>query len=466
MDRQDWLDQRSNEEKDALYRAELEYYSEKMVTNIDDRIVFINEKYADEFDRTPSEIEGMMFNDLFLDAKAPVLLDLSDFATPFVSHDDETSKQPKRTVFIRAPLLTDKGEKIGNMIYDGYDWLQRYRSLYIKLNELMDEFEYLHPSKKRSVSDSFIGSSPAILRLKREILQAAKTNATVLIEGETGTGKEVVSNEIYRASSRSHKPFVKLNCAALPRELIESELFGYAEGAFTGARRHGKKGLFEVANGGVILLDEINSLDLPSQAKLLRVLQERVVNPIGSGDTIPIDVRVIAVSNCPLEEMVRSKAFREDLYYRLNVLHIQVPPLRARIDDIPDLVSFFVKRCNTEMQKNVTRIDPQIFSYLKTCPWPGNVRQLQNWVERAMTTVWKELITLDNFYWIEKKETAARNELDLPSGLTLHQAMEQIERKLIQDALERNKGNKKAAAVELGISRQMLPRKLHQRKLD
>ena len=243
---------------------------------------------------------------------------------------------------------------------------------------------------------------------------------------------------------------------------MESELFGYVEGAFTGARRQGKKGLFEVADGGVILLDEINSLDLLSQAKLLRVLQERIVNPIGSSQAIPIDVRVIAVSNCPLEEMVKNKTFREDLYYRLNVLHITVPPLRKRTEDIPELVAFFVNRCNAEMQKHVEKIDPQIFSFLETCPWPGNVRQLQNWVERAMTTTWKDLITLDNFYWIDKKEERPREEAGVHArpGVPLPQLMNQIEAQIIRNALRRTGGNKKAAAAELGMSRQVLHRKI------
>ena len=467
MDRKDWLDQRSALEKEALYRAELEYYSEKLVTNTEGRIVFINERYAQEFGSRPAELEGTLFEDLFLDAKAPVLLNISDFATPYIP-GGEAEGAVKRSVFVRAPLLAENGEKLGDMIYDGHDWLRRYRSLYAKLNELMDEFEYLHPSKKRPAPDSFIGSSPAILQLKREILQAAKTNATVLIEGETGVGKEVVANEIFHASGRKDGQFVKLNCAALPRELVESELFGYVEGAFTGARRQGKKGLFEVADGGVILLDEINSLDLPSQAKLLRVLQERIVNPIGSSQAIPIDVRVIAVSNCPLEEMVKNKTFREDLYYRLNVLRITVPPLRKRTEDIPELVAFFVNRCNAEMQKHVEKIDPQIFSFLETCPWPGNVRQLQNWVERAMTTTWKDLITLDNFYWIDKKEERPREEAGVHArpGVPLPQLMNQIEAQIIRDALRRTGGNKKAAAAELGISRQMLHRKIRQFQIE
>lgn len=467
VERKDWLEQCSQAEKEALYRAEIENYMERMVLNNEGHIVFINEKYASEFGHHPSELEGIQFEELYSDRKAPVLLNLDDFATPYAPWDS-VETEDRRSIFIRAPLCGENGEKVGDMIYDGQGWLQRYRSLYDKLNELMDEYEYLHPTKKRPPDASFIGSSPAIVKIKKEIFQVAKSNANLLIEGETGVGKEVVANEVFRASSRSGKRFVKLNCAALPQELIESELFGYAEGAFTGARRSGKKGLFEFADGGVILLDEINSLGLPAQAKLLRVLQERIVNPIGSTKAIPINVRVIAISNCSLEEMVREKSFREDLFYRLNVLHISVPPLRERTEDIPELVTRFIKRCNEEMDKNVEKIDPKVFSFLKSCPWPGNVRQLQNWVDRAMTTVWKNVITLDNFYWISEKAhkqasgAAGGISACIRPGVPLPEMMDQVEIQIIKAALERSGGNKSAAAAELGISRQMLHRKIRQ----
>lgn len=462
----DWLDQCSQMEKEALYRAEIENYMERMVLNASGRIVFINEKYASEFGRHPSELEGLQFENLFSECNAPVLLNLNDFATPYALWE-RVEKVNQRNVFVRAPLTAENGEKVGDMIYDGWGWLQRYRSLYDKLNELMDEYEYLHPTKKRASNASFVGSSPAIMDVKKEIFQVAKSNANLLIEGETGVGKEVVANEVFAAGSRKDKKFVKLNCAALPQELIESELFGYTEGAFTGARRGGKKGLFEFANGGVILLDEINSLGLPAQAKLLRVLQERIVNPIGSTKAIPINVRVIAISNCSLEQMVKDKTFREDLYYRLNVLHISVPPLRERAEDIPALVTLFIQHCNEEMNKNVEKIDPSIFSFLKTCPWPGNVRQLQNWIDRAMTTVWKNVITLDNFYWINRKtqipaDGAGSLSVNFQPGVPLPQLLDQAEAQIITAALARCAGNKSAAAAELGISRQMLYRKIRQ----
>ncbi len=355
MNRKDWFTACSAVEKEALYRAELENYSEKLVVNGEGRIVFINEKYAAEFGKTPADIEGMTMAELFSRIKAPVILDIRDFDIPFIPHVDAVPGKSDGyiPIFIRSPLMDEKGAHVGDMIYDGQTWLRRYRGLYDKLNELVDEYQYLHAAKRSNTNARLVGSSTAVVQLKREILLAAKTNATLLIEGETGTGKEVVANE------------------------------------------------------GVILLDEINSLSLSAQAKLLRVLQERRVDRVGGDKSIPINVRVIAISNCPLEQMVAEGAFREDLYYRLNVLHIAVPPLRERTEDIPDLIRLFVQRCNLEMEKNVDQIDPKVYEYMQAQPWPGNVRQLQNWVERAMAATWKNVLMLSNFYWVDTRQPAA-----------------------------------------------------------
>ena len=461
----DWFDALLAKEKEALYRAELENYSEKMVLNIDGQIIFINEKYAAEFGKRPEELEGLHFEELVSQEKIPVLLDMNDFATPYIPHSDKVGfEQTYVPIFIRAAIYDETGQRLGDMLYDGRDWLQRYRMLNDRINRLMDEYEYLHPKKGPTKADVFVGESPPVLKLKKEIMQVSKSNATLLIEGETGTGREVVANEVFRAGGLENRKFIKLNCAALPQELFESELFGYEEGAFTGARRGGKRGLFEAADGGVILLDEINSLSLSAQAKLLRVLQERNICRIGGEKPIPINVRVIATSNKPLEQMVKENSFRADLYYRLNVMHICIPPLRERIEDIPQLVRFFVERCNRDMGKHVDRIDPKVYSYLKLCKWPGNVRQLQNWVERAMASVWKNVLMLTNFYWISSSTDDTDNKITLmaQAGKTLPQMMDELEKEIIQNTLKLNGGNKQKTAKKLGISRQMLHRKIKQ----
>ena len=469
MDRQTWFLQLSKQEKEALFLAEMENYSEKMVVNMEGRIIFINEKYAAEFRHTPAELEGMLLDDLIrMNSRyVPPILDLPDFASPYVPYADRIQSQMKPPSLIRAPLATEDGTPIGYMLYDGQDWLQRYRSLSDKLSELEDEYQYSFPSRRRPVSSQLEGKSQKLRELKRSAIQAGRSNATVLIEGETGTGKEVVANAIHAASKRSAKPFVKLNCAAIPQELMESELFGYEEGSFTGAKRGGKIGLFEAANHGTILLDEINSLGLAAQAKLLRVLQERVITRVGGNIPIPIDVRVIAISNRSLEAMAEEGLFRLDLFYRLNVLHINVPPLREHPEDIPELVYRFVELCNLEMEKHVDAIDPKIYNILMAQDWPGNVRQLQNWVERAMASVWKKTLTPANFYWVTRKASSGcLQDNNMNSFLlaledeTLAQTMDRLEQQVISTVLKRCGGNKSTAAARLGISRQMLYRKM------
>lgn len=468
MEQKDWFEKLSQSEKEVLYRAELEHYSEKMVLNTENRIIFINAKYAAEFGRRPDELEGLTFDEFLTIARdrMPPILEIRDFASPYIPQAERVRSDGHPIVFLRAPLISEDNRVLGQMIYDGHDWLQRYRSLFLKVNELEDEYQYLNQNQNRDAKAQFIGSSPVITQLKHEILQIAQINATLLIEGETGTGKEVVANHVYQASKRKGKPFVKLNCAAVPYELMESELFGYEEGAFTGAKKGGKKGLFEQADGGTILLDEINSLNLSAQAKLLRVLQEHVVTKVGGGKAIPIDVRVIAISNRPLQEMVEEGTFREDLYYRLNVLHIQVPPLRKRLEDIPELVRLFVEKCNKEMDKHVDTIDPQIYALLKQQNWPGNVRQLQNWIERSMATVWKKTLSLANFYWVDPDQSGSGIRFPVGQNLTaskeknLSQMMDEIEQEIIKNTIAACGGNKTRAAQILGISRQMLHRKL------
>ncbi|WP_124727227.1 sigma-54 interaction domain-containing protein [Staphylospora marina] len=232
--------------------------------------------------------------------------------------------------------------------------------------------------------DDIIGNSEAMRASLEQARQAAKTRATVLLRGESGTGKELFAHAIHNASDRKYNQFVRVNCAALSETLLESELFGYEEGAFTGARRGGKKGLFEEASGGTIFLDEIGELSPGTQAKLLRVLQEKEVVRVGGTKSIPVDVRVIAATNVPLEKAIQEKRFREDLYYRLNVLPIHIAPLRMRKEDLRDLSMHLIKKFNQEYGRNVEDIDPEAVRALHEHDWPGNVRELENVLGRAM----------------------------------------------------------------------------------
>ncbi len=310
---------------------------------------------------------------------------------------------------------------------------------------------------------NIIGESAAIVALKEEIADVARTNSCVLIEGETGVGKELVAHAIHDLSRRRNERFVRLNCAAIPETLIESELFGYAPGAFTGAQRGGKMGKFEQASGGSIFLDEINSLPLTVQPKLLRVLQEREVDRIGGTELIPIDTRFIAATNSSLAAKVKAHEFREDLYYRLNVVSIRIPPLRERKSDIPLLARSFMSKLNYEMGFEFSYIDRDAMALLMRYDWPGNIRELQNVIELAMNHAHGDTIEARHIepYFQRGKgagEDAAPAAVPETQGFRGTQA--RMERELIAEALEACGGNCQRAAERLGIPRSTFYRKL------
>jgi transcriptional regulator with GAF, ATPase, and Fis domain len=297
-----------------------------------------------------------------------------------------------------------------------------------------------------------------------QMAQVASTNTTVLIRGESGTGKELVAHSIHYNSPRANKPFVKVSCAALPDSLIESELFGYERGAFTGAEQR-KKGRFELAEGGTLFLDEIGDINLNTQVKLLRVLQERTVRPVGGTSEIPVDVRVIAATNRDLDRQVTEGTFREDLYYRLNVIPIRVPDLRERRDDVPLLANHFLKKYAPGAGKSIHGIAAQSLEALAGYDWPGNVRQLENTIERAVALETTSELHVELPAERPKAravaagaETAATMAVAtdagavLPEGVNMENYVAQIERGLLQSALEQTHGVQVRAADVLGIS--------------
>jgi PAS domain S-box-containing protein len=315
--------------------------------------------------------------------------------------------------------------------------------------------------------DDIIGSSETMRYSIEQAKQAAETRATVLLRGESGTGKELFAHAIHNASDRKYNQFVRVNCAALSESLLESELFGYEEGAFTGARRGGKKGLFEEANGGTIFLDEIGELKPSTQAKLLRVLQEKEVLRVGGTKSIPIDVRVIAATNVYLEKAIQEKRFREDLYYRLNVLPIHIPPLRMRKEDLVDLARHLIKKFNQEYGRNVEEIDLEAIQTLHQYSWPGNVRELENVLGRAMINMEfnervmrkKHLPPLDLSRAKEGQDLEGR----LESGTDiqpLKDVIQQFEKNYLKKVYEKTNKNKTETAKALGISVRSLYYKL------
>lgn len=290
-----------------------------------------------------------------------------------------------------------------------------------------------------------LGTNAKMLEIRRTIAKVADTPSTVLITGESGTGKEVIARMIHTLSSRSENPFIPVNVGGIPETLLESELFGYERGAFTGAERR-KEGMFEVASGGTLFLDEIGEMSGQLQVKLLRVLQDRKVQRLGATNSIPIDIRIIAATNQDLQGRVKENRFREDLYYRLNVIHLTVPPLRERIDDLPLLAGQLMRKLNYKLGKSVQGIDAEGLESLQGYSFPGNVRELENLLERAMIFADGSTLTAADLI-LPRSEIPASPP---PSSL------ESLERQAIIEALHRWEGNRTRAASELGITRRTL----------
>ena len=334
-----------------------------------------------------------------------------------------------------------------------------------KVNLSKQNFALRRDAATHNSLDNIVGASPVMEKLKTTIRTVASTNSTVLIYGESGTGKELVARAVHVCSPRAGEAFVSINCGAFPETLLESELFGYVKGAFTGANQN-KRGLFEVAHSGTIFLDEISEMTATMQVKLLRVLQERLLRPVGGTSEIEIDVRVIAASNRDLDHLVAEGKFREDLYYRLNVIPIRVPPLRERQEDIPLLVNHFVKKYAPAAGKTILRVNPLSLENLCDYEWPGNVRQLENTVERAVALEPTDELHVELPAERPKAKAAAASVGAggpgvvlppgsgpvLPDGMGMEKYVAEIERSLLQSALNQCNGVQTRAADLLGIS--------------
>lgn len=313
--------------------------------------------------------------------------------------------------------------------------------------------------------DSIVGSSPAILETKEQAALFAKTNATVLITGESGTGKELFAQGIHLESGRAVGPFLAVNCAALPEGLLESELFGYEDGAFTGAKKGGKPGLFELAHGGTLFLDEIGEMPLRIQVLLLRVLQERRVRRVGGEKVIPVDVRIVAATNRELAKEIEKEQFRADLYYRINMLRLDVPPLRERLSDIPLLVESMIREMNEQHEKKIKEVDEDIYPLFQSYSWPGNVRELRNVVERMVLLAKGGGIGKEDAGFLFARQKGGHDGR-LPVPPEASEAERNPEAQQIASALQQTRYNKTLAAKALGMDRTTLWRKMKQYRLE
>ncbi len=325
--------------------------------------------------------------------------------------------------------------------------------------QLVKVNQFLSRAEDEDSGSELIGRSQSIEQLRQLIRKVARTQATVLIQGESGTGKELVARALYRQSPRANAPFIKVNCAAIPENLIESEFFGHEKGAFTGALNK-REGRFELAHGGTILLDEISEISSTLQAKLLRVLQEREFERVGGNRTVKVDVRVIATTNRHLEESVERKEFRQDLFFRLNVVPIVVSPLRDRKEDVPLLADQFLQRFARKHGVEVHRISNECFAAFEVHAWPGNVRELQNVIERAVILCSEGGVLEPAHLGLAPKGVKAASTTE--NSVSEFCSLSEIEKRHILAALERSKGNRTHAAKLLGISIRTLRNKLNE----
>ncbi|MCA1037855.1 sigma 54-interacting transcriptional regulator [Bacillus infantis] len=350
----------------------------------------------------------------------------------------------------RMPIMSG-GEIIGAFgtvfFRDTQEWMKMNSHVKSLLNKIQHYIQHIDSGVKYSLED-ILGKSKQITSLKEKVKMIASSDISILIRGESGTGKELFAHSIHQLSARSHQPFVKINCGAIPEHLLESELFGYEEGAFTGAKKGGKKGKFQLAHGGTLFLDEIGDMPLNMQVKLLRVLQEGEVEAVGSVKPISVDVRIIAATNRPLEKMMEEKRFREDLFYRINVVPFFIPPIRERMEDLDELVDYFTGKITKKSGKRIMGIDEEVRQIFQAYSWPGNIREIENVMEASIYLTSDERIRKGSL------PEYLRERAILPIGTSkLKEILEETEKRVLAQSLEKYKDNKLKAAKVLGISK-------------
>lgn len=423
-------------------------------------IEMISKPYADFLQVKREEVIGKHVRDVIENTRMDVVIKTG------VSEIAEVQEiNGNKMIATRIPVFV-KGNVVGAVGRVLFRDINELNALYMKISKIekelnlyKDEFKKVN-SAKYSL-DSIISESKSMHKIKELTKRTAKTNSNVLILGESGTGKELFAHAIHSISRRANAPFIKVNCGAIPYELLESELFGYEEGSFTGAKKGGKIGKFKAADGGTIFLDEIGDLPMNMQVKLLRVLQDKEIEKIGSNSSEKVDVRIITATNRDLEEMVSEGKFRLDLYYRLNVLTIKVPPLRKRKDDIPILSEHLIQKISRRENIRVDRISDSALEYLKRYNWPGNVRELENILERAINFLDEETVIKPEH--LPSKITGIMRKKKIRS---LKLTLEEVERQAIIDSLIFSNGNKTKAASILDISRTSLYEKIDKYNIE
>jgi len=427
-------------------------------------IRIITDYYCRESGLSKDKVLGCRVDEVFPHTR---MLEVLRTGKPIIA--DIWELNGKTQVVSRVPITTE-GRIIGAAGFNIFRYLDDARGFARRISNMFSELKYYKEEVKRLSSAkyslaSIVGRSDAILEAKEQVRMIACTTIPVLITGETGTGKELFAHAIHQESNRREYPLIRVNCASIPDNLLESELFGYEEGAFTGARKAGKPGKFELADKGTLFLDEISELSWMSQAGLLRVLQEKELERVGGTKTISVDVRIISATNGSLRDMVSQGKFRKDLFFRLDVFPINIPPLRERMEDLEPLTEFFINQYNQENGGRIEGISKEALARLHQYHWPGNVRELHTVIERACIDTGAGKITLNNLLRFANQRTGANNRSRY-QGFDLAKAREEAEKQTILRAIKACGGNKTQAAQLLGLSRSTLYYKMEQYHLD
>lgn len=445
-----------------VYKLIVEQLDGAVVTDREGRYVYVTKSWEEYFGEKLENVEGMFVRDIVPTTKIHEALltkrAITGVPIPLKARENRQS-------FCNYIPIIKNGEVVAGFIYIIFNTEKKAVEFANMLNKMRDELQYYQQElkelrKSKYSIDDIIGDSNAVVNLKKQIKRASQSTSNVLIEGETGVGKELVAHSIHDLSIRSVKPLIKVNCAAIPSELFESELFGYEYGAFTGAKKGGKQGKFEMASDGSLFLDEINQLSTVVQPKLLRVLQEKEIEKIGGKESIPINTRLIAATNISLEKMVKEKNFREDLYYRLNVINIRIPSLRERKEDIPLLIENIIDKLNFQLGLNVQGVNDVAIKKLMDYDWPGNIRELQNVVERGMNTALSGILNWGHFDEYFQNKMLGKMRTVSREILPLKLAKGETEKEIIIRSLAKHNNNKTQCAKELGISRTILYKKM------
>ena len=428
-----------------------------IITDTEGNVREINKQYADFFGKSRSEIIGKSILNIIPNSK---MIDIvkHKFSEEDAVHKYIDGEAKGNSVIVSRSYVEDED---GNVVAGVAQVKFKVQTLAVA-KKLMNEYEeleyYREEFQNQNRVDNIIGSDTKFREIVKECLKVAKTDIPLLLTGETGTGKEVMAKALHTNSLRYDKPFVSINCAAIPFELLESELFGYMDGAFTGAKRGGKKGKFQLANGGTIFLDEIGDMPSSMQAKLLRVFQEKEIEPLGSEKSIPLDVRVVAATRQDLEAKMKDGSFREDLYYRLSVFNIHIPPLRERGGDSLELAEFFLDELNHKY-KTYKTFSKAVKAYFLKYQWPGNVREVNNVVQSAYAISTENIIDINDIPARMLQQEKPAINLD-KNKKSLGQMVDDYEKEVILELLKKHKGNCLEAAKEAGIHKSNFYRKL------